>query len=215
MKKKSTDRHLPFPVLYEDQDVIVVDKPAGMLATHTRAKERNTVEEFLNSYVRKGQAKSRRRVWLVHRLDRETSGVTMFAKSEEVAEWYRADWANLTRKTYVARVEGTLEDDCGVFESHLADNPKTMKVRSVKDPSHGKFARTEWKKLSAYKGTTLVEVALKTGRKNQIRVHFAEAGHPVVGDVKYGAARADRLHLRSVRLEFRRPHGGEWKVCEA
>ena len=209
------NRHLPFPVLYEDRDVIVVDKPAGMLSTHTRAKERNTVEEHLNSYVRKGQARSRLRVWLVHRLDRETSGVMMFAKSEEVAEWFRGNWQELTRKTYVARVEGTLAEDSGAFESYLRDDPETMKVRSVRNPAHGKLARTEWRKISEGVGTTLVEVVLKSGRKNQIRVHFSEAGHPVVGDVKYGAAPADRLHLHSTRLECRRPHDGEWTVCES
>ena len=209
------NRHLPFPVLYEDRDVIVVDKPAGMLSTHTRAKERNTVEEHLNSYVRKGQARSRRRVWLVHRLDRETSGVMMFAKSEEVAEWFRGNWQELTHKTYVARVEGTLAEDSGAFESYLRDDPETMMVRSVRNPAHGKLARTEWRKISEGDGTTLVEVVLKSGRKNQIRVHFSEAGHPIVGDVKYGAAPADRLHLHSKRLEFRRPHDGEWTVCES
>jgi 23S rRNA-/tRNA-specific pseudouridylate synthase len=100
------NRHrLPFPVLFEDDDVIVVDKPAGMLTTHTKlvgraARESQlTVENVLNDYVRKGQLKSRKRVWLVHRLDRETSGVMMFAKSEEVAEAFRADWGALTEKT--------------------------------------------------------------------------------------------------------------------
>ena len=99
---------LPFPILYEDRDVVVIDKPAGMLTTHTRAKESNTAEEWLNDYVRKGQAKSRLHVWLVHRLDRETSGVMMFAKSEAVAEAFRAHWNELTEKTYLARVEGEL-----------------------------------------------------------------------------------------------------------
>ena len=110
---------LPFPILYEDRDVIVIDKPAGMLTTHTRAKESNTAEEWLNDYVRKGQAKSRKHVWLVHRLDRETSGIMMFAKSEEVAEAFRADWNQLTEKTYLARVEGEIAEEQGVFESYL------------------------------------------------------------------------------------------------
>lgn len=210
--------HLPFEILHEDRDVIVIDKPAGLLTTHTKlvgriARETQlTAENLLNDYVRKGQLRSSRRVWLVHRLDRETSGVMMFAKSEAVAEKFRADWNALTQKTYLARVEGVLNAERGVFESYLRDDPRTMKVSSVKDARHGKFARTEWRKLSEERGTTLVEVSLKSGRKNQIRVHFAEAGHPVVGDVKYGGERASRLYLHALSLAFRHPFTGEWQT---
>ena len=217
---------LPFPILYEDRDVIVIDKPAGMLTTHTRAKEPNTAEEWLNDYVRKGQAKSRLHVWLVHRLDRETSGVMMFAKSEEVAEAFRANWNELTEKTYVARVEGEIADERGVFESYLQEDADGYKVRSVPAPSavsrlkskvlqQPKLARTEWRKLSVEDGTTLVEVTLKSGRKNQIRVHFSESGHPVVGDVKYGGQKASRLYLHSSRLRFKHPHTGKWMSLES
>jgi len=219
-------RRLPFDILYEDRDVIVIDKPAGMLTTRTRAKETNTAEEFLNDYVRKGQLRSRNRVWLVHRLDRDTSGVMMFAKSEAVAEGFRANWNELTEKTYIARVEGVLEDESGVFESYLREDADGYKVRSVqptgshqpskssKSVNPAKLSRTEWRKLSVTAGTTLVEVTLKSGRKNQIRVHFSEAGHPVVGDEKYGGQRADRLHLHAFRLRFRHPHTGEWMSLE-
>ena len=225
MKKK---HRLPFPILFEDDDVIVIDKPAGLLTTHTKLAGRAarasqlTAENILNDYVRKGQLKSRKRVWLVHRLDRDTSGVMMFAKSEAVAEKFRADWANLTEKTYLARVEGIIAEESGVFESHLLEDPDGYRVRSIKvnlgsisqssNPSirQPRYARTEWRRLSVKSGTTLVEVKLKTGRKNQIRVHFSEAGHPVVGDVKYGGKRADRLHLHAKSLRFRHPRTGEW-----
>ena len=199
-------RRLPFPILFEDDDILVIDKPAGLLTTHTRLRGRlaretqPTAENFLNDYVRKGQLKSRRRVWLVHRLDRETSGVMMFAKSEQVAEFFRGDWNRLTEKTYVARVGGVLAEEAGVFESRLQEDADGYRVRSV--AQGGRLARTEWRRLSVEDGTTLVEVKLKSGRKNQIRVHFAEAGHPVVGDVKYGGERASRmyLHARELRL---------------
>ena len=241
MKKK---HRLPFPILFEDDDVIVIDKPAGLLTTHTKLAGRAarasqlTAENILNDYVRKGQLKSRKRVWLVHRLDRDTSGVMMFAKSEAVAEKFRADWANLTEKTYLARVEGIIAEESGVFESHLLEDPDGYRVRSIKvnlgsisqSSNHPirqsvnppirqsvnppirqpRYARTEWRRLSVKSGTTLVEVKLKTGRKNQIRVHFSEAGHPVVGDVKYGGKRADRLHLHAKSLRFRHPRTGEW-----
>ena len=215
-------RRLPFPILHEDRDVIVIDKPAGMLTTHTRAKETNTAEEWLNDHVRKGQRRSRAHVWLVHRLDRETSGVMMFARDEKTAEWFRANWSELTEKTYVARVEGELAEESGVFESWLREDADGYKVRSVPPPRQGggrtggangkaaKLARTEWRKLSVEDGTTLVEVRLKSGRKNQIRVHFSEAGHPLVGDVKYGGHKASRLYLHSARLRFRHPHTGQW-----
>lgn len=211
-------RHrLPFPILFEDDDVIVISKPGGLLTTHTKlagriARETQlTAENILNDYVRKGQLKSKKRVWLVHRLDRETSGVMMFAKSEAIAEKFRSDWSNLTEKTYLARVTGILKEDSGVFESYLKEDSDGYRVRSVNEKTPGaRLARTEWHKLSVEDGTTLVEVKLKTGRKNQIRVHFSEAGHPVVGDVKYRAKKAKRLYLHASELRFRHPRTGEW-----
>lgn len=185
------------------------------MTTHTRLQGRAaresqlTAENLMTDWVRKGQAKSRNKVWLVHRLDRETSGVMMFAKSEALAERIRDKWNELTEKRYIARVEGEIKEENGVFESYLRDDPKTMKVSSVENAKEGKFARTEWRRLSAERGTTLVEVFLKSGRKNQIRVHFSEAGHPVVGDVKYGAKKADGLHLRAKELTFRHPETGK------
>ena len=189
MKKK---HRLPFSVLFEDDDLIVIDKPAGLLTTHTKLAGRAarasqlTAENILNDYVRKGQLKSRKRVWLVHRLDRDTSGVMMFAKSEAVAEKFRADWANLTEKTYLARVEGIIAEESGVFESHLLEDPDGYRVRSIKvnlgsisqsvnppirqssnppirqsvNPPvrQPRYARTEWRRLSVKSGTTLVEV---------------------------------------------------------
>ena len=204
---------LPFPILFEDARVIVIDKPAGLLTTHTRLKGRlaretqYTAENILTDYVRKGKWKSSRRAWLVHRLDRETSGVLLFAKSEALAEALRADWNQIAQKTYLARVQGLLPEAAGVFESYLRDNPVTMKVKSVADPRFGKFACTRWRKLSEEDGTTLVEVDLKSGRKNQIRVHFSEAGYPIVGDVKYGGPPASRLYLHALDLRVRLPDG--------
>jgi tRNA pseudouridine32 synthase/23S rRNA pseudouridine746 synthase/23S rRNA pseudouridine1911/1915/1917 synthase len=168
-----------------------------------------TAENLLNGYVRKGQLKSRKRVWLVHRLDRGTSGVMMFVKSEELAEAVRSEWNRLTVKRYLARVDGELEAKEGFFESYLSDNPRTMKVSSVSDPKLGKLARTEWRTLSKSAGTTLVEVTLKSGRKNQIRVHFAESGHPVVGDAKYGKSKTGQLCLHAWKLAFIHPHSGK------
>ena len=133
----------------------------------------------------------------------------MFAKSEALADQIRDNWNELTEKRYLALVEGELAEESGVFESYLRDDPRTMKVSSVKNPKDGKLARTEWHRLSVSGGTTLVEVFLKSGRKNQIRVHFSEAGHPIVGDVKYGGKKADKLYLHSADLKFRHPVTGK------
>ena len=196
-------------ILHEDPDVIVIEKASGILSCATRrGGEEYSVESALTDYVRKGQARSQKCVYLVHRLDRETSGVMMVAKTPEAQEYFRANWNDLTEKTYLARVHGHLEDKEGEFESYLAENPKTLMVHSVKNPAHGKLARTLYRVLSEKGGTSLVEVQLKSGRKNQIRVHFAEAGHPVVGDARYGHDRGPLL-LHAWRLAFVHPHSGK------
>ena len=202
-------KFLPFEILFEDDELIVIDKPAGLLTTHTKVVGRAaregqlTAENLLNDYVRKGQLKSKKRVWLVHRLDRETSGVMMFAKTEAFAERLRDNWNELTEKTYLARVAGILDADEGVFESYLLEDRDGYRVRSV--PQGGKLSRTAWRKLSTEDGTTLVEVKLHSGRKNQIRVHFSEAGHPVIGDEKYGGEKASRMYLHALELRLKLP----------
>ena len=207
---------LPFDVLHEDRNFIVIDKPAGLLTTHTRLRGRlaretqQTAENLLNEYLRKGQSRSRLRVWLVHRLDRDTSGVMMFAKSRRAAEAMRDRWNEITSKVYVARVEGRLERDSGSFRSFLAEDADGYRVRSVPPETPGaKAARTDWRKLSGDGKYTEVEVYLRSGRKNQIRVHFAEAGHPVAGDVKYGGAKAERMFLHSAVLKYTDPFTGK------
>ena len=199
-------------ILHEDRDVIVVAKDAGVLSQSLRHSEDPSVESELTDYLRKGQWKSSRRAYLVHRLDRETSGVMMVAKTEPAQTWLRDHWNEVTEKVYLARVEGELPTEAGAFESYLREDENYF-VKSVKNTQYGKYARTEWKKArfqDGEKGTTLVEVALKSGRKNQIRVHFSENGHPVVGDAKYGhGKRGDTLCLHAWKLAFKHPHTGK------
>ena len=201
-------------ILHEDPDVIVIEKPAGLLVQTLRHGREPSVEAILADYVRKGQWKSRKQVYLVHRLDRETSGVMMVAKTEAVQDYFRSNWNELTEKTYLARVEGTLDAERGAFESWLYEDADLF-VRSTTDKTKGKYARTEWRVVqgtdpAAPRGTgptTLVEAILKTGRKNQIRVQFADAGHPVVGDAKYGRGnRGQALCLHAWKLKFIHPH---------
>ncbi len=212
MKKKTHDRLRGIKLLHEDADVIVIEKAEGVLVQESRRGGEYTVESALSDYVRKGQARSRKRVYLVHRLDRETSGVMMVAKTPEAEDYFRSRWNEITEKTYLALVHGALAEDGGVFESLLAEDADGYRVRSVKDPRRGRLSRTEWEKVAETGGCTLVRVKLKTGRKNQIRVHFSEAGHPVVGDVKYHAPKskgAMRLCLHAWRLAFIHPHTGK------
>ena len=214
---KTRGRHLPFDILYEDGDIIVIDKPAGILTAHTKVIGREaresqwTVENLLTDYLRKGQAKSRKKAWLVHRLDRGTSGVMMVAKSEETANWYRDNWHELTEKMYRLKVSGRMPASEGEYRSFLKDDDRTMKVRSVPDGAGGKLAVTRWRVVGETRTATDVEATLETGRKNQIRVQFADAGHPVVGDVKYGGKKADRLYLHAWRLKVKL-RNGEWKT---
>ena len=209
--KTATARLRGIRILYEDADVIVLEKAAGLLTQTLRGRGRvePSVEAQLTDYVRKGQWKSARRVFLVHRLDRETSGVMMVAKTEAAETWLRDHWNEVTTKLYLARVEGALDASRGVFESYLREDERYF-VKSVKNPAYGRLARTEWEVVSATAVTTLVKVSLKSGRKNQIRVHFAEAGHPVVGDAKYGHGRCgDALCLHAWQLTFQHPRTGE------
>lgn len=203
-------------IVYEDRDVIVVEKAAGILTCPTRRGESWSVESMLTDYVRKGQLKSRLQVYLVHRLDRETSGVMMVAKTEEVQHYFRSRWNEVTSKEYLALVEGRMESEEGAFESYLAED-EDLYVRSVADPAKGKFSRTEWKLVGVSPdGRSLVRVALKSGRRNQIRVHFKEAGHPVAGDDKYNPAAkgAKRMCLHAWRLKFLHPHDGREMAFE-
>ena len=196
-------------IIHEDPDLIVIEKSAGILSCPTRRGDEYTVEGALGQWVRKGQAKSKKRVYLVQRLDRETSGVMMVAKTSEVEEYFRSRWNEITEKTYLARVEGEMPEPAGVFESALVEDPQTLKVHSTTAPG-GKPARTEWRVVStsssSVRPTSLVEVKLHTGRKNQIRVHFSEAGHPVVGDSRYGHGGGSRLCLHALKLSFVHPH---------
>ncbi len=208
---KSTHRKIRgLRIVFEDDDLIVIEKEAGILTCSTRMRriEEYSVEAALTDYVRKGQTRSTKRVYLVHRLDRETSGVMMVAKSPEVQDYFRSNWNDVTTKIYLARVMGAFSKQAGVYESYLAEDDKTKRVYSVTNPEKGKFSRTEWEVVSADKQTTLMKVTLKSGRKNQIRVHFSEAKHPIVGDTKYGlksCKKNERLCLHAWRLSFIHP----------
>jgi len=216
-KAHSPSKHLPrgLEILYEDRDILVVDKPAGLLTVGTETNKFKTAAYILTDYVRKGHLKSRNRIFVVHRLDQWTSGVLIFAKTEEVKLHLQDQWKD-TEKKYIAVVHGHLAQKEGVITSYLAEN-KAYVVYSTTDVTKGKLAHTAYKVLKETKQFSLLEINLLTGRKNQIRVHMADRGHPVVGDRKYGKAndRYSRLALHSKSISFRHPTSGEQMTFES
>jgi tRNA pseudouridine32 synthase/23S rRNA pseudouridine746 synthase/23S rRNA pseudouridine1911/1915/1917 synthase len=215
-KKRPTNKHLPkgLKILYEDKDLLVVYKPAGLLSVATAANKTRTAYYFLTDYIRKGYSKSRNRLFTVHRLDQWTSGVLVFAKSEEIKLRLQARWKE-TEKRYLAVVHGRLPQKQGIISSYLAEN-KAFVVYSTPDPAKGKLARTAYKALKETPSFSLLEITLLTGRKNQIRVHLADKGHPVVGDRKYGKAgdKFKRLALHSKSISFKHPATGRQLTFE-
>jgi len=208
--------HLPrgMEIVYEDDDLLVVNKPAGLLTMGTEDKKIGTAYYYLMDYVRKGGGNTRARIFIVHRLDKLTSGVLVFAKNEEVKLKLQADWEK-TKKKYLAVVHGQFVKKEGVITSYLAEN-KAFVMYSTKDPAKGKLSHTAYKVLQESRRFSLVEVDLLTGRKNQIRVHMTDVGHPVVGDDKYGKANGvyKRLALHAKSISFVHPVTGKTMMFE-
>ena len=180
--KSPSKKHQPkgLTILYEDLDLLVVNKANGLLTVSTDREKDKTAYALLNNYVRKGNARSKNRVFIVHRLDRDTSGVLVFAKNEKAKRYLQDQWATFD-KIYFAVVYGKLPDKEGVITSYLVEN-KAHKMYSVKDSAKGKFSKTGYKVINESKRFSLLKINLFTGRKNKIRVHLAEKGHPIAGD---------------------------------
>ena len=210
MSAPPSTKHGPRGVtlLYEDADILVVDKPCGLLTIGTERDKSRTVHSILNDYVRKGNPKSRNRAYIVHRLDRDTSGILLFAKSEQAKLFLQSDWEN-SRKIYLAVVHGQPNPTEGTISSYLAENA-AFNVYSTPDPAKGKLSQTAYALVKEQKGLSLVRIHLLTGRKHQIRVHFSEQGHPVVGDRKYGRNHASypQLALHACSIAFTHPTSG-------
>lgn len=196
-------------ILHEDRDILVVDKPPGLLTIGTDKDRERTAYYILTDYVRKGSAKSRNRIFIVHRLDRETSGVLVFAKTEEAKQRLQGGWDE-TEKKYLAAVHGKPEKPEDTISTYLAENSAFV-VYSTPNPNAGKLARTAYRTLKTAKLYSLLEVTLLTGRKHQIRVHLTGIGHPIVGDKKYGKKgdTHSRLALHASSIAFNHPYTGE------
>jgi 23S rRNA pseudouridine1911/1915/1917 synthase len=196
-------------ILHEDATLIVIEKPAGLLSVSTSGEKERTAYHMLSSYVKKTDPG--KYVFVLHRLDRETSGVMMFAKSKEAQATLQNNWREMVlQRTYSVIVEGKVGKPEGSISSHLIES-KAMKVHTTQKKEEGQLAITFFKLVKQLSDYALLEVTLETGRKNQIRVHMQEMGNPVVGDKKYGAQTnmMQRLGLHASLLVFRHPETRE------
>ena len=207
MFKRISTKHQPkgLAILYEDQDILVVNKTNGLLTVSTDSEKEKTAYFLLNDYVKKGNARSKNRVFIVHRLDRETSGILVFAKNEKAKRYLQAKWKEFN-KIYFAVVHGRLLEKEGIITSYLLEN-KVHRMYSVNDSTKGKYSKTGYKVVKESRNFSLLDINLFTGRKNQIRVHFSEKGHPVVGDKIYGKIDKGikRLALHAASLTISHP----------
>lgn len=198
-------------ILHEDEDVIVIQKDAGLLSIAANVQENEiTAYRQLTAHVRNHDPKAR--IFVVHRLDRDTSGVMMFAKNEKAQQHLQNTWQDSVKeRTYVALVEGMVKKSEGTISSWLKEHTKSLKMFSTPYPNDGQHAVTHYKTIQSNKSFSLLEVNLETGRKNQIRVHMQDIGHPVVGDKKYGSKTKEigRLGLHARVLAFLHPTTGQ------
>lgn len=215
-RSRPNTRFLPkgLVIIHEDEDILVVDKPPGLLTMGTEREKSRTAYFALTDYVRKGSARSRKRIFIVHRLDREASGILIFAKNEEAKFRLQGLWKD-TKKRYLAVVHGRLEKRTGTITTYLAEN-RAYRVYSTSDTTKGKLSHTDYRVLKETGGFSLLEIDLRTGRKHQIRVHLSERGHPVVGDRKYGKENDThrRLALHAASVTFRHPRSGQELTLE-
>lgn len=196
-------------IVYEDKDLVVIEKSEGILSMPATAKQ-YSAKQVLDEYFAKRHFKCTAHT--VHRLDRETSGLMMYAKSIEIAKILEDNWHDIVfDRRYIAAVSGEMEHEGGTIESWLKDNKAYVTYSSPEDPGGGKYAITHYHTLKTTAHYSLVELKLETGRKNQIRVHMQDIGHPILGDNKYGNGSdpIGRLCLHAYRLHFYHPRTGE------
>jgi 23S rRNA pseudouridine1911/1915/1917 synthase len=213
---KSDQRVLPpgIAILHEDRDVIVILKSQGLLTVATEREREATAQAYLNTYL--GSA-GEDRVQVVHRLDRDTSGVLVFAKNFFARERLKEQFMiHSVERIYVAIIEGAIDPPEGTIESNLFEQ-RDLKMVSVDAHPDAKYAVTHYRTIATKGAYSMIEVTLETGRKNQIRAHLAEAGHPVAGDKMYGAKTnpLGRLGLHAKLLGFDHPTSGKHLVFTA
>ncbi len=202
--------HPKLRIIHEDDSIIVVLKKEGLLTVSTGKGDETTAFSILKNHVKK--ASPQNRIYVVHRIDRETSGVIIFAKNRETQLALQENWHRIvTRRIYVAIVEGKVEKEKDTIVSWLTENEKSLKIHSSAVDNGGQQAITHYKVLTQNDKFSLLELQLETGRKNQIRVHLQGIGHPIAGDKKYGSSLnpLGRMALHARLIEFIHPHTGK------
>jgi len=192
-------------IVFEDNDLIVIDKHAGVLSIATKKERAETAYGFLSRHVKKQNPTNK--IFVVHRLDRDTSGLMIFAKGENIKRILQDTWhTTVTERTYVAVIEGAVKEPEGTITSYLKES-KALIVYSSQNPDYGRKAVTHYRTIKSNKNYSLLKVNLETGRKHQVRVHMKELGHSIVGDKKYGSTinPIDRIALHALVLAFTHP----------
>jgi 23S rRNA pseudouridine1911/1915/1917 synthase len=200
----------PFPaplrLVHADEQIFVIDKPPGLLTIADAGERHRTAYRLLRDWV---EAQGGRRIFVVHRLDRETSGLLVFARSPGAKEALQKQFHHRTpERIYQARVEGVVRDDEGSLTSRLAED-RSLRVRPTRDADRGREAITRYRVLERFQDSTLLELKLVTGRRGQIRAQLADLKHPIMGDREYGSRRDPfkRVCLHATRLGFMHPDG--------
>ena len=193
-------------IIHLDDTVVVVDKPAGLLSMGSEREKQRTVHRILNEHLKRRTGSPRQQAFIVHRLDRETSGLMLFARSESAQAALQRNWKSVTKK-YLAVVKGVPPKAQGTLTDHLVESKSFLVHRVDKG---GQLAITHYRVLRTLGDKSLLELTLETGRKHQLRVQLANLGHPIVGDRRYGASSRTetRLVLHSCQLKFRHPVSG-------
>ncbi len=208
-RSRKEKKYREFTIVFEDESLIVIDKAAGLLSMATKNEKRKTAYSFISDYVK--QQDPANKIFIVHRLDRETSGLMVFAKNEKVKRLMQENWnEDVLEKSYVAVVEGVPEKKEGTIISWLFEDA-VFKVHSTQNPKKGLKAITHYSVMKTKKDFSLLKIDIETGRKNQIRVHMQDIGYTIVGDKKYGATTSPirRLGLHAQKLAFIHPVSGE------
>lgn len=208
-KKEERKHPRELKIVFEDEHLIVINKPAGLLTIATEKEKRKTAYSMLSNYVKSEHPDNK--IFIIHRLDRETSGLLLFARNEKVKLAIQNTWeTTINQRTYVGVVEGALKEETGVVSSWLTES-KAFRVYSSQKTGQGLYSVTNYKILQSNQYFSLVQLLLETGRKHQIRVHMQDINHPIVGDKKYGskASPIRRMALHAMALAFTHPVTGE------
>ena len=201
--KTNNNYNKEIKILYEDEDIIVINKPCGLLSIATSKEKEYTLYHFISTHLK--ERNKNNKVFIIHRLDKDTSGIVIFAKNQKVKNMFQNNWEKIIRgRYYYAVVNGTLKEKEGTIKEYLIENDKTYMVYSTNNHKEGKLAITDYKVVKENKNYSLLDINIKTGRKNQIRVALKDIGNPIVGDKKYGDGKSsiNRMALHQYKLEL-------------